>query len=275
MYYSKFTKTTAQLVLAVFIAVSTLNTNTLAQANEPTCVQTIGGFYIVTELVKTCGFLNLACTSLGQVQSYVSEEACVRGAIEKYGCIPATQDKIFYGTRSSQAFQVNFSENEVSVGEAYACLSERSNSRIENRQPDYGQVGSYCTENTKFFQCKCSKTLVGSSGVIGEIINWSNGNSNYSCFMKEVSTPQLVESPKTKILSPFALFKTITDLLFMIGILVFIMNIMRIGLVYIRSGGIPDNLKAARTLLNNTIGGMIFLILVSGLIAYTNNAFTF
>lgn len=269
----RFVKTAAQLVLVLFIGISAIKPIAYSQINEPTCAQVSGNYYIINELVRACGFLNLSCNTLSQTQAYPSEAACIRAATEKYGCIPANQDKIYYGTRSSNAYQVNFAENETSFGEAYACLSEKTRSITENRTPNYSQVGDYCSESTKFFQCKCSRTLIGNSGVIGEIISWSTGTSNYSCYMKEVTTPQLVEVKKVKPLSPFALFKTIADLMFILAIFIFVMNLLRIGLVYVRSGGVPDNLKAARTMLNNTIGGMVFLILVAGLIAYTTNVF--
>lgn len=273
MNKKNFLKTTAQVILAFLIVNSMFQGIVKAQNQESTCTQVSGNYYITTELVRACGYLNLSCTSLSSIQAYPSETACTRGAVERYGCIPATHDKVFFGTQSGNAYQVNFTENEVSYAEAFACLKEKTDSLVDRRTPNYSQYGAFCSETTKFFQCKCSKTLVGSGGIIGEIINWSTGNSNYSCFMTAISTPQLVELKKIKSLSPFALIKTVTDVLFAVAVFIFIINLLRIGMVYVRSGGIPDNLKNARTLLNNTIAGMIFLLLVSGLIAYTNNAF--
>ena len=74
--------------------------------------------------------------------------------------------------------------------------------------------------------------------------------------------------------SPLAFIKTMADVFFYFAVFLFVINFLKIGMLYVRSQGSPDDLKKARALLFNNISGMVFLLLVSGLIIFTNNEFS-
>jgi len=241
-----------------------------AEELTDSCRQINGRFYIVNEYIKQCGYLNFNCNTLNQIQSYDNVSSCNSAAIEKYGCIPALENRVFYGN-SSNNYKINFATNTISLGEAKACL----NNLVQNPNSSSSLLGSStsCNSGTKFFQCKCSKTLLGEAGNFGEVVSWVTGSATYNCYMKQLLPAQLKTIQEVKPLSPLAFFKTTADTLFYIAVLIFIFNILRAGLLYTRSGGLPDELKKARFVLYQTLSGMIFFILVSGLIFYTNNAF--
>lgn len=256
------------VVMTLFLIFSmNLTKSALADESKDSCRNIDGKFYIVTEYIQKCGYLNFNCSEINQVQSYSNVESCSSAAIEKYGCIPAVEDRVFYGTGNTR---INYSTNTVSLSEAKACLNSLSQSST-NRNDN---SGTYCSESTKFYQCKCSTNLLGTAGVLGNFVAWSTGNKTYNCYLNPVSGTQLMKLQEVVPQSPLAFIKTMADVFFYFAVFLFVINFLRIGMLYVRSQGSPDDLKKARALLFNNISGMIFLLLVSGLIIFTNNEFS-
>jgi hypothetical protein len=270
MAYLEVLKRTARsLAFFLIIALFTINYS-FAEDLKDSCRQINGKFYIVNEYIKQCGYLNFNCNTLDQIQGYETVASCNSAAIEKYGCIPALEDRVFYGSATNN-YRVNYATNTISLGEAKACLTNLAQN--PNSNTNLLGTSTSCNSGTKFFQCKCTKTLLGEAGNFGEVVSWVTGSETYNCYMKQLLPAQLRSLQEVKPLSPLAFFKATADALFYIAVLIFIFNILRAGLLYTRSGGTPDELKKARFVLYQTISGMIFFILVSGLIFYTNNAF--
>jgi hypothetical protein len=275
MVYKEVLKRTAFFLACFLITVASISTFSLAHAQEITdsCRSANGKFYINNEYYKVCSIYGCSNEVLNTITSYNSSIACNNAAIEKYGCIPSLDNRIFYGNGGEQNYGVNFSTNTISLADAKACLTNIA--KGSNRQDNTLGTSSYCSTTTKFFQCKCSTTLLGEAGTLGSIVSWTTGSATYNCYLKPVTAPQLVAMPTINPQSPMALIKITVDTLFYMAVILFFANFLRVGLLYIRSDGVPDQLKKARNLLYSTISGMIFFMLVSGLLIFTNNAMGF
>ena len=271
MVYKKVIK--KGVVSMAFFLIATLNLTNPALADESknSCKNINGKFYIATEYAQKCGVLEFGCPFISQVQSYDNVLSCSIAAIEKYGCIPAVEDRVFYGTGNTR---INFNTNTVSLADAKSCLTNLAQSNLNRNNNSLG-TNSYCSAETKFFQCKCTTNLLGTAGILGDFVAWSTGNKTYNCYLNPVSGVQLRNIPEVKPQSPVAFIKTLSNVFFYLAVFLFVINFLRIGMMYTRSQGSPDNLKKARALLFNNISGMVFLLLVSGLIIFTNNEFGF
>lgn len=248
-----------------FLAVSPFK----ALAIGSNCKEFYGNYYIADEFYRACGIYTTGpnqCSALNSINAFSTESACTNASIQRYGCTPAIADKVLYA-QTTNSGQINYQNNTVVMADALSCLDSLQNNK--------STALPYCQNGVKFFQCKCSKTLVGEAGALGEVVSWITGTDTYSCYMKPVIGANFVKIKETKVNSPLGLIKAITDVLFYLAVILFISNLLRAGMAYIQSEGIPDDLKKGRTILSNTMSGMVFFLLVSGLIFFLTNAFKF
>lgn len=268
-------KTLKRTIFFIFCLYISLSISKFSYAEEDTnsCKNVNGKFYITDEYSKKCGYLGCSAEVLATITSYETVAECSNAAIQKYGCIPAVENKVFYGTQEQSNYRVNFSTNNISLDDAKACLLDLAKNPLSTENVLGGR--NYCSSNIKFFQCKCTTNLIGSIGVAGQIVSWATGSQTYNCYLSPLTVPNLVKRQPVLIQSPLTLVKVTADTLFFFAIFLFSINFLRVGYIYVRSDGLPDQLKKARNLLFNTISGMIFFILVSGLLIFVNNGFGF
>jgi len=264
---NKALKTTA-FVLVFFLTFLAFTTKSYAQSIGSNCREFYGNYYISDEFYRVCSIYAMSpasCSGLGSISAYSTESACNNASIQKYGCTPALANSVFYATSTSGT--INYSSNTTSLSDALSCLDSVQKNETSNLP--------FCQNTTKFFQCNCSKTLVGEAGAIGTVISWISGADTYSCYLKPVLGKNLAKLSPANVDSPLALIKSVAEVLLYVAILIFIVNILQAGLLYIQSEGSSDELKKGRTILTNTLSGMIFFLLVSGLINYLTQAFGF
>lgn len=75
-------------------------------------------------------------------------------------------------------------------------------------------------------------------------------------------------APKVTAASPLAFIKVLSDFLFWLAVIIFVINFLRAGLSYAQSKGDESKLKEASAILTSTIGGMVFILLMGGLVRY-------
>lgn len=270
MFKKEARKITAFTALLFLTFLVTFNKIALAQNNfESNCKEVNGRYYIVNEVYKTCSiYQNLnQCSGLANIDSFSTVTDCANRSIEKYGCTPAITGSVLYGYNTENYSDINFTNRLVNQNDASACLQS-----LKSTEPIAG-IPPYCREGIRFFQCKCSKTLVGEAGAFGSVISWVTGADTYSCYLSEIKAPVYKRLMPIESFSPIMFIKTSTNLIFYMAILVFLINLIRAGTTYIQSEGIPDDMKKGREMLTNTIQGMVFFLVVIGLIGYLLNAF--
>ena len=248
-----------------FLAVSSQK----ALASGGNCKEFYGNYYIADEFYRACGIYVTnpnQCPSLSSVNAFSTESSCLSASIQRYGCTPSIAESVIYAQTGNQS-QISYQSNTITMSNALSCLDSLQSNKTSSLP--------YCQNGVKFFQCKCSKTLVGEAGSLGEVVSWITGSDTYSCYLKAVVGTNFVKVNEVKVKSPIALIKSVTDVLFYVAVILFIVNLLRAGLAYIQSEGVPDDLKKSRSLLSNTMSGMVFFLLVSGLILYIANAFKF
>lgn len=238
-------------------------------SQDSNCKEVGGNYYIANEYFRVCSITAnpTQCSGLSNITPYSTKEQCTSASIEKYGCSPALNGMALYGYPSETPGSLKFVNRVVVPNDAALCLKT-----IADNKPPLAEQ-PYCKNGVKFYQCKCSKTLVGEAGIFGEVISWVSGLDTYSCFLSEIRAPKLVRQESVPVYSPLAFFKMSGNVFFALAVFLFIMNLVRVGTMYIQSEGEPDDLKKARELLSNTLKGMVFFLLVIGLIQYLIDAF--
>lgn len=238
-------------------------------ASGGNCKEFYGNYYIADEFYRACGIYVTnpnQCSALGSINAFSTESSCINASIQRYGCTPSIADSVIYA-QTGNSGQINYQANTIQMSNALSCL--------ESLQSNKPSTLPYCQNGVKFFQCKCSKTLVGEAGAFGEVVSWITGTDTYSCYLKPVRGTNFLKIQEVKVSSPLALIKSVSDVLFYVAVILFVLNLLRAGLAYIQSEGIPDDLKKGRALLTNTMSGMVFFLLVTGFIYYITNAFKF
>ena len=266
MFNKEAFKTTAFAITLFLAFLANFNIKTYAQEYRNNCRNYSGRYYIVDEVYKMCGVLAnpYTCNRLTNLVSYDTEVACQNASIEKYGCTPQIENSIYYSLGNDLSNRI-YKTNQVTLADAQSCLNSLQNNQTPTQ--------TYCSQGVKFFQCKCSKTVLGDAGNLGLVVSWITGSETFYCYSKPVIGSLFVQYEKTKVYSPLIFIKVISNFMFYVAVLIFLMNLIRVGTFYIQSEGVPDDLKKGRTILNNTMGGMIFFILVTGLISYLINVF--
>lgn len=271
MFTKEAIKTTAFCSFLLIAFLVTFAPKASAQVQtEGNCKEINGRFYITNEFYRVCTVYQnpLECSGFSTLDSYASADQCNNASVQKYGCSPAVDGKVLYGFANESS--VNFTSRVINQAEASNCLES-----LKKPQENTNSQPAYCREGVKFFQCKCSKTLVGEAGTLGSAISWVTGFDTYSCYLKPIREPFLIKQNPVTVNSPLGLMKQGVNLLFYLAVLVVIINLLRVGIMYVQSEGIPDDLKKARELMSNTLSGMVFFIVVVGLINYLSNVFSF
>ena len=265
MFSKEVIKITAFSIFFFLTFLATKSPQAYAPASN--CKEFYGNYYIADEFYRTCGrFVTNPnqCSNLTSINAFATESSCNNASIQRYGCTPSISGSVFYAQTSTNN-QINYQSNTITMDSALSCLSSLQNNS--------NSALPYCQNGVRFFQCKCSKTLVGEAGAFGEIISWITGSETYSCYLKPVLGTQFAKLAEVKAQSPLGLIKSVVNVLFYVAAVIFVINLLRAGSAYIQSEGIPDEMKKGRALLTNSISGMIFFLLVSGLINFLTNAF--
>lgn len=113
--------------------------------------------------------------------------------------------------------------------------------------------------NRNFFKCTCESPLT--CGLPGF-------SCDKTCNLNQINGYNFVETEPIRPQSPLLLIKVISNFMFYIALTIFVVNFITAGYMYIRSSGEPDKLKEATDKLTNTIGGLVFILLIGGLLNY-------
>jgi hypothetical protein len=257
------------LLLATFLVIFSKPVEAQIQT-QGNCKEIAGRYFITNEYYRVCTVYQdpLNCPGRLNLTSYATLEQCNSTSVQKYGCSPAVDGKVLYGFNSGSSSNINFSDQTLTQTEASNCLERLKNNDTSTTLP------GYCRDGVKFFQCKCSKTLIGETGDLGLVISWITDLDTYSCYVKQVREPFLIKNTPVNVFSPLALIKVSVNLMFSVIALIVIMNLIRVGIMYVQSEGVPDDLKKARELMSNTLQGMVFFLVVVGFITYLTNVFS-
>jgi hypothetical protein len=116
---------------------------------------------------------------------------------------------------------------------------------------------------TSIYKCTCADpggALCTIGGIAGlpcpKICSYTQGGFN------------LRIQQQVKASSPLAFIKVLSDFIFWLAVLIFVINFLRAGLSYTQSKGDETKLKEASAILTSTIGGMVFILLMGGLVRY-------
>jgi hypothetical protein len=114
--------------------------------------------------------------------------------------------------------------------------------------------------NSKIFRCKCTVpvNLQCSAGVGCEEV----------CSLVPSGFADLVKTTAPTPQSPMAFIQVIANFVFYLAIFIFVINFIYAGFLYVRSSGEEDKLKEAHNRLNNSIAGLVFIILIGALLNY-------
>jgi hypothetical protein len=132
---------------------------------------------------------------------------------------------------------------------------------------EYFGAGSTSTaiKNSDFYRCRCQANLTGALCTVGSL---AGVPCSKICSLTPSGFVAAALTQKVAISSPLTFIKVLSNFLFYAAILIFIINFLLAGLQYVRSGGQPDALKTAQARITNSIGGLIFILLVGGLLNY-------
>lgn len=93
----------------------------------------------------------------------------------------------------------------------------------------------------------------------------SGKNCNKVCKLLDIDLQRV--NP-IEINNPLALFRVVSNFLFWVAVILFILNFLTGGLEYVRSSDEPEKLKEATTRLTNTLFGFIFILVIAGVVNY-------
>jgi hypothetical protein len=124
--------------------------------------------------------------------------------------------------------------------------------------------------NRNFFRCECSTAynpqynyLFCSIG--GDKVGF---NCDEECILRPTNFANYEFKAIQESFNPINLIKTISDFLYALAVIIFIINMLRASFMYVTSGGDERKMKEAYTTITNTIFGMVFLVFIGGLIMY-------
>jgi hypothetical protein len=119
--------------------------------------------------------------------------------------------------------------------------------------------------NDNFARCTC---LYDSNGILGNVCTLTGTACTKVCSLKKEGFANFQTSKAVTPSSPLAFIKVLSDFLFWLAVIIFVINFLRAGLAYAQSKGDEGKLKEASAILTSTIGGIIFILLIGGLVRY-------
>jgi len=244
----KTIKTTALIGLVIFLTGLNFPAKTKA-ANTDSCVN-VGGFYYIIDQYLT----NSATAS-----PYATQDDCFQAALATYGCIPAIHDVEFLGSSGiTPIYHINYLTDRLTPEYKTACLA-----------PGNDKSNPMCDPTKKVFKCICNESINLASRVVGISRSWkTNSGAILQCGMLEIPYDKLVNTNPIESKNPAKLIETSSQLIFAVGIIIFIFNTLEAALMYVRSTGEEAMLKQARHTFTRSIIGLLFMFFVSGIILY-------
>ena len=94
------------------------------------------------------------------------------------------------------------------------------------------------------------------------------------CILAETSISEIKTLKTQEAVSPLGLIRSISDFLFAVAVLIFIINMLRASFMYVTSGGDESKMKEAQSTITNTIFGMIFIVFIGALIRWVTSVAT-
>lgn len=126
--------------------------------------------------------------------------------------------------------------------------------------------------NKNFFRCECSTSYNPSYNHIGCALQGLGAglvfDCNEKCIMRPTSFANYQQPNKQESFNPITLIKTLSDFLFSLAVIIFIINMLRASFMYVTSSGDEGKMKEAYTTITNTIFGFVFIVFIGALIQY-------
>lgn len=141
----------------------------------------------------------------------------------------------------------------------------------------YQDVFGAGTDNSKnFYVCQCSTKYNPSYDPLGCSLNPFPDQKNCTerCILVNTSFSDFSTLKTQVAVSPLGLIRTISDFLFAVAVLIFIINMLRASFIYVTSGGDEGKMKEAQSTITNTIFGMIFIVFIGALIRWVTGVAT-
>ena len=115
-----------------------------------------------------------------------------------------------------------------------------------------------------FYRCTC----VQDTSPVCVVAGLASTPCSQICNLNPTGFTNVVSGQKVEINSPLVFIKVLSNFLFYAAIVIFIINFLIAGLAYVKSKGEPEALKTAQARITNSIGGLIFILLVGALLNY-------
>jgi len=126
--------------------------------------------------------------------------------------------------------------------------------------------------NRNFFRCECSTSYNPQYNFIACSVTGGNNlpgvNCDIKCLMINTSFANYQQPNKQESFNPITLIKTLSDFLFSLAVIIFIINMLRASFMYVTSSGDEGKMKEAYTTITNTIFGFVFIVFIGALIQY-------
>ena len=124
------------------------------------------------------------------------------------------------------------------------------------------------TSGGGIFQCLCDVAYNPGYDFWRCTINYDPNSCDPVCALIPTTIGEVIEVKTQRALNPLGLIKTVSDFLFAIAVLIFIVNMLRGSFIYVTSGGEEAKMKEAQTTITNTIFGMVFIVFIGALLRW-------
>jgi len=93
-------------------------------------------------------------------------------------------------------------------------------------------------------------------------------NCEIKCLLINTSFANYQQPNTQESFNPITLIKTLSDFLFSLAVIIFIINLLRASFMFVTSSGDEGKMKEAYTTITNTIFGFVFIVFIGALIQY-------
>jgi hypothetical protein len=171
-----------------------------------------------------------------------------------------TKDRSLYLVNPPSKTEITPTEEETKRTAVLECVK-----RGKTQPQCITEVFGPGVNSDSFYRCTCQENLSGVTCVIGGIAGMPCPKV---CKLNKTAFMNVVTGQTVKPFSPLQFIKVLSNFLFYAAIVIFILNFISAGFDYVRSGGQPDALKTAQAKITNSIGGLVFILLVGALLNY-------
>jgi len=130
--------------------------------------------------------------------------------------------------------------------------------------------GSTVKSNAHFFKCDCSTSYNPNYDYLWCTIGGGavGFNCEEKCILRPTNFANYQEPKLQEAFNPIQFIKVVSDFLFSLAVIIFIINMLRASFMYITSSGDEGKMKEAYTTITNTIFGMVFIVFIGAVITY-------